>query len=154
MIDFNKMLNDFLDDIIDGKLGGVRKEIAALRALPLVQLSEMLNEGNFRRVVESIVESIVEAKLTPIHERLKALEAAGLSGSLISTGEDITLTAEIQVLVDNRIEHFLEKHNKDYDHDDFVTESDLKTKVDDWLNNNFQSKVEATIDGLRVTLNT
>lgn len=154
MIDFNKMLNDFLDDIIDGKLGGVRKEIAALRALPLVQLSEMLNEGNFRRVVESIVDSIVEAKLTPIHERLKALEAAGLSGSLISTGEDITLTAEIQVLVDNRIEHFLEKHNEDYDHDDFVTEGDLRSKVDDILDDMFTSKFKAALDGTRVTLNT
>ena len=150
MIDFNKMLNDFLDDIIDGKLGGVRKEIAALRALPLVRLSEMLNEGNFKTVINSLV----EAKLAPIHERLKALEAAGLSGVTYFDGNDVVLTVEIQALVDNRIEHFLEKHNEDYDHDDFVIESDLKSKVSDVLDDVFQSKFESALDGIRVTLNT
>lgn len=109
---------------------------------------------DFAAALNEALNAAIDKKLASFHQRLSVLENGRVVNVTRVVDGDVVLTDEIERLVDIRIEHFLEKHNKDYDHDDFVTESDLKTQVDDWLDNNFQSKVEATIDGLHVTLNT
>ena len=109
---------------------------------------------DFNALLNAAFEAAIEAKLVPIREHLKVLQTHGLSSVVRVVDGDVVLTAEIEGLVDIRIEHFLEKHNEDYDHDDFVTESDLDSKIKGIFEDDFQSRVETAIDGLRVTLNT
>ena len=109
---------------------------------------------DFAAALNEALNAAIDRKLALFHQRLSVLENDRVVNVTRVVNGDVVLTAEIQSLVDDRIEHFLEKHNEDYDHDDFVTESDLKTKVDDQLDDVFQSKFEAALDGTRVTLNT
>jgi spore coat polysaccharide biosynthesis protein SpsF (cytidylyltransferase family) len=110
---------------------------------------------DFAAALNEALNAAIDKKLEPLLQRRNALEANGLNHVVrLTEDNEVVLTAAIQALVDGRVDYGIEKHNEDYDHDDFVTESDLDTKVKDSFEDNFQSKVEAAIDGLHVTLNT
>ena len=109
---------------------------------------------DFAAALNEALNAAIDRKLASFHQRLSVLENGRVVNVTRVVNGDVVLTAEIEGLVDARVEHFLEKHNEDYDHDDFVTESDLKSKVDDVLDEQFTSKFDAALDGTRVTLNT
>lgn len=110
---------------------------------------------DFAAALNEALNAAVDKKLEPLLQRLSALEANGLNHVVrLTEDNEVVLTAAIQALVDGRVDYGIEKHNEDYYQADFVTDSDLKTKVDDILDDMFASKFEAAIDGLRVTLNT
>lgn len=109
---------------------------------------------DFAAAFNEALNAAIDRKLASFHQRLSVLENGRVVNVTRVVDGEVVLIDEIQSLVDNRIEHFLEKHNEDYDHDDFATESDLKSKVDDLLDDMFASKFEAALDGTRVTLNT
>lgn len=109
---------------------------------------------DFAAALNEALNAAIDRKLASFHQRLSVLENGRVVNVTRVVDGEVVFTAEIEALVDNRVEHFLEKHNEDYDHNDFVPESDLKTKVNNMLNNMFASKFEAALDGTRVTLNT
>jgi hypothetical protein len=109
---------------------------------------------DFAAALNEALNAAIDRKLALFHQRLNVLESDRVVNVTRVVNGDVVLTAEIEGLVDNRIEYFLEKHNEDYVHDDFVTDSDLESKVDDVLDEQFASKFDAALDGTRVTLNT
>ena len=110
---------------------------------------------DFAAALNEALNAAIDKKLEPLLQRLSALEANGLNHVVRLTEDgDVVLTAEIEGLVDIRVDYGIEKHNEDYDHNDFVTESDFESKVDDVLDEQFTSKFNAALDGTRVTLNT
>jgi hypothetical protein len=108
---------------------------------------------DFNALLNAAFEQAIEAKVAPLRAQLQALECGTAGVTWLKDGEE-QLKPAIQTLVDARCEHFIEEHNEAWDHDDFVTETDFKDKIDDILDDLFQSKFEAALDGTRVTLNT
>ena len=109
---------------------------------------------DFTAALNEALNAAIDKKLASFHQRLNVVENDRVVNVTRVVDGDVVFTAEIEALVDARIDYFLEKHSEDYDHDDFVLEDDRKTKVDDLLEDVFQNKFEAALDSTRVTLNT
>lgn len=110
---------------------------------------------DFNAFLNAIFDAAIEAKVAPLRKQIEALNAQGLAGIVrpMADGE-VRFTDEIEKLVDARVEHAIDAHKQDYDHDEFVTEGDRRDKIIDVLDDVFLSKFEAALDGTRVTLNT
>lgn len=110
---------------------------------------------DFNAFLNAIFDTAIEAKIAPLRAQIEALNVRTLNGITrpMADGE-VRFTDEIEKLVDARVEHGIDAHKEEYDHDEFVEKRNLKSEVDDQLDDVFQSKFEAALDGTRVTPNT
>lgn len=110
---------------------------------------------DFNALLNAAFEAAIEAKVAPLRKQIEALNTDGLKGIVRTDAMgELALVADIKKLVDARVEHGIDAHKEEYDHDEFVEKRNIESEIEDQLSTTFQSKVEAAIDGLRVTLNT
>lgn len=111
---------------------------------------------DFNTLLNAAFDAAIDAKLAPLRDEIKALATQGINTHITRVREDgeLELVDDIKKLVDARVDAGIESHCSDFDHADFADKNDLRSEVDDLLDDMFQSKFEAALDGTRVTLNT
>lgn len=111
---------------------------------------------DFNALLNAAFEAAIEAKVAPLRRRIEAIDTGpGVSTGITCVADgELRFASNIQALVDARVQHGIVAHQEEYDHDEFVDKRGLGSEIEDQLSDKFQSKVEAAIDGLRVTLNT
>ena len=111
---------------------------------------------DFNTLLNAAFEAAIEAKLAPLRRRIEAIDTGpGVSTGITCVADgELRFASNIQALVDARVQHGIDAHQEEYDHDEFISEDDLKSKIVDKIDDVFESKFEAALDGTRVTLNT
>lgn len=111
---------------------------------------------DFNALLNAAFEAAIEAKVAPLRAQIEKLVADGLDTHIVrvNSESELSFVPDIQALVDARVQHGIDAHQEEYDHDEFISEDDLKSKIVDKIDDVFESKFEAALDGTRVTLNT
>lgn len=108
---------------------------------------------DFNTLLNAAFDAAIEAKLQPLREQIQ--QTAGLSFVVVAQADgSLALNDTLAGLVKEVAQEVLEEHTEEYDHDDFVVEGDLKSRVEDVIDDAVGDKVNSTIDGMRVTLST